>query len=63
MPPRQLNFYAQWEKLTYTVTYIVTGGTGNLNGDTPYAVYDNLGYGDPMPVPSNPTLTGYVFDG
>ena len=63
MPPRQLNFYAHWEKLTYTVTYIVTGGTGDLNGNTPYAVYTDLGYGDTMPVPSNPSLNGYVFDG
>jgi hypothetical protein len=63
MPPRQVNFYAQWEKLTYSVTYIVTGGTGNLEGGTPYAVYTNLGYGDAMPVPANPNLNGYTFDG
>ncbi len=63
MPPRQVNFYAQWEKLAYTVTYIVTGGTGNLDGSTPYAVYTELGYGDAMPVPTNPALNGYTFDG
>ena len=63
MPPRQVNFYAQWEKLTYSVTYIVSGGTGDLNGNTPYAVYTGLGYGDAMPVPANPTLNGYAFDG
>jgi len=58
-----VNFYAQWEKLSYTVTYIVTGGTGDLDGTTPYAVYTDLGYGDAMPVPTNPTLNGYTFDG
>ena len=63
MPPRQVNFYAQWEKLSYSVTYIVTGGTGNLDGSTPYAVYTDLGYGDAMPVPANPSLNGYTFDG
>ena len=63
MPARQLNFYAQWEKIEYTVTYIVTGGTGTLDGSEPYAVYTGLGYGDNMPVPTNPTLNGYTFDG
>ena len=63
MPPRQVNFYAQWEKLAYSVTYVVSGGTGNLDGSTPYAVYTGLGYGDNMPVPANPKLDGYTFDG
>jgi uncharacterized repeat protein (TIGR02543 family) len=63
MPPRQVNFYAQWEKVTYTVTYIVDGGTGTLDGSTPYAVYTEIGYGDSMPVPANPQLNGYTFDG
>ena len=63
MPPRQVNFYAQWEKLSYTVTYIVSGGTGTMDGSTPYAVYTGLGYGESMPVPANPSLNGYTFDG
>jgi uncharacterized repeat protein (TIGR02543 family) len=63
MPPRQVNFYAQWEKVSYTVTYIVSGGTGDLDGSTPYAVYTDLSYGDDMPVPPNPSQEGYAFDG
>jgi uncharacterized repeat protein (TIGR02543 family) len=63
MPPRQVNYYAQWEKVSYTVTYIVSGGTGELDGTTPYAVYTDLSYGDAMPIPSNPALNGYTFEG
>ncbi len=63
MPPRQLNFYAQWEQQEYTVTYIVSGGTGEFDGTKTYASYSGLLYGDAMPVPANPTLDGYTFDG
>jgi len=45
------------------VTYIVSGGTGDLDGTTPYAVYTDLSYGDAMPIPANPTLNGYTFEG
>ncbi len=64
MPPRQVNFYAQWEQVFFTVTYYVNGGTGTgLDGATPYATYTDLAYGDPMPQPADPTLTGFTFDG
>ncbi|MEZ4510185.1 MAG: InlB B-repeat-containing protein, partial [Eubacteriales bacterium] len=64
MPPRQLNFYAQWEEgeARYTVTYIVTGGTGDLDGGA-YMTYTDLAAGDAMPIPADPTLEGYTFDG
>ena len=45
MPPRQVNLYAQWEQRLYTVTYIVSGGTGELDGSTPYAIFTGLTYG------------------
>ncbi len=64
MPPRQVNFYAHWEQLFYTVTYYVSGGTGTgMDGAKPYAVYTNLPYGAAMPKPADPTLDGYSFDG
>ena len=65
MPPRQLNFYAQWEEgeeALYTVTYIVNGGTGDLDGGA-YMTFTGLAVGDPMPVPVDPELEGYAFDG
>ncbi|NLI54282.1 MAG: hypothetical protein GX417_08130, partial [Clostridiales bacterium] len=63
MPPRQLNFYAQWEQQQYTVTYIVSGGTGDFDGTKTYATYTGLLYGDATPVPTNPAQDGYTFDG
>ena len=64
MPPRQVNFYAQWEQTYYSATYIVTGGTGDtFDGSAPYAVYTSLSYGDPVPAPDDPALSGYVFEG
>ena len=63
MPPRQVNLYAIWEAQTFTVTYIVTGGTGTLDGTSPYATFTGLKTGDATPVPSDPTLEGYTFDG
>jgi uncharacterized repeat protein (TIGR02543 family) len=60
----QVNYYAQWEQQFYTVTYIVTGGTGEgLDGGTPYANYTGLAYGDAVPAPNDPALDGYTFDG
>jgi len=59
-----VDFYAQWQQEFYTVTYIVTGGTGEgLDGETPYATYTNLVYGDAMPIPNDPAGDGYTFDG
>ncbi|HRX57997.1 MAG TPA: MBG domain-containing protein, partial [Eubacteriales bacterium] len=59
-----VDFYAQWQQEFYTVTYIVTGGTGEgLDGETPYATYTNLAYGDAMPTPDDPASDGYTFDG
>ena len=64
MPPRQVNFYAHWEQVFYTVTYFVSGGTGTgLDGKQPYATYTNLAYGATMPKPADPSLDGYTFDG
>ncbi len=64
MPPRQVNFYAHWEQVFYTVTYYVSGGTGTgLDGKEPYATYTNLAYGATMPKPADPSLEGYTFDG
>ncbi len=64
MPAYQVNFYAQWEQVFYTVTYMVTGGTlDGLDGDTPFATYGGLGYGDAVPVPADPAQEGYTFDG
>ena len=64
MPPRQVNFYAHWEQVFYTVTYYVNGGTGKgFDGATPYATYANLAYGDPMPKPADPSLSGFAFEG
>ena len=63
MPARQVNFYAQWEQLFYTVTYIVSGGTGEFDGSATYASYTGLGYGDSVPRPQDPALEGYAFEG
>ncbi len=64
MPTNEITFYAKWEKQSYDVVYYVTGGTGaGLDGATPYATYTGLGYGDTVPVPENPVLSGYTFGG
>jgi len=64
MPPRQVNFYAHWEQMFYTVTYFVSGGTGTgMDGAKPYAIYENLPYGAAMPKPADPSLSGYSFEG
>jgi uncharacterized repeat protein (TIGR02543 family) len=63
MPPRQVNLYAIWEQQLYTVTYIVNGGTGILDGTTPYATFTGLKTGDAPPVPADPTLEGFNFGG
>ncbi len=64
MPTLQVNFYAQWEQIFYTVTYMVTGGTlEGLDGETPFETYGGLAYGDAVPVPADPEQEGYTFDG
>ncbi|MEN6595040.1 MAG: MBG domain-containing protein, partial [Clostridiaceae bacterium] len=64
MPILQVNYYAQWEQVLYTVTYIVNGGTtAGLDGAVPYAEYTDLAYGDAMPVPADPAQDGYTFAG
>ncbi len=64
MPATAVTFYAQWERLEYSVSYIVTGGTvAGLDGNTPYATYNGLHYGDAMPIPADPTQNGYTFGG
>ena len=64
MPANEVTFYAKWEKQTYDVVYYVTGGTtAGMDGATPYATYTGLGYGDAVPVPDDPVLSGYTFGG
>jgi len=64
MPAEPVRFYAQWQQLEYRVDYYVTGGTtAGLDGNTPYATYTGLHYGDAMPRPNDPTLDGYTFSG
>ena len=64
MPTTQVDLYAQWQQLEYTVSFYVTGGTGTgLDGRTPYASYTGLHYGDNMPTPNEPSLNGYTFGG
>ncbi len=64
MPATEVNFYAQWEQLYYTVTYIVNGGTlDGLDGTTPYASYTDIPYGATVPIPNDPSQDGYTFGG
>ena len=65
MPATEVNFYAQWEQLFYTVTYMVSGGTlnGLDGGTTPFATYTGIAYGAAVPVPTDPAQAGYNFDG
>jgi uncharacterized repeat protein (TIGR02543 family) len=58
-------FTATWSQPhVHTVTYIVTGGTqAGLNGATPFAVYRNVAYGAPVPVPDDPSQDEFSFDG
>ncbi len=45
---------------TYTATFALNGG--NINEDTADVVYDVV-YGESIPVPADPTRSGYVFAG
>ena len=58
-------FTATWsEPHVHTVTYIVSGGTqAGLDGTTPYAVYQDVAYGAPVPVPTDPAQDEFSFDG
>ncbi len=58
-------FTATWSQPhVHTVTYIVTGGTqAGLDGATPFAVYRDVAYGEPVPVPDDPSQDEFSFDG
>ena len=58
-------FTATWsEPHVHTVTYIVSGGTeAGLDGTTPFAVYQDVAYGAPVPVPNDPAQNEFSFDG
>jgi len=59
------SFTATWSQPhVHTVTYIVTGGTqAGLDGATPFAIYRDVAYGDPVPVPDDPSADEFTFDG
>jgi len=64
MPAAEVHYYARWEQLFYTVTYMVSGGTlDGLDGATPFATYTGIAYGAAVPVPEDPAQNGYGFDG
>ena len=49
-------FYAKWEIITYTVTYVLNGGTNNSLNKESYTVEDNVWL-------TEPEKTGYEFAG
>ncbi len=51
-----VNLYAVWEIVSYTITYELDGGTNNPSNPTTYTVEDNVTF-------ANPTKTGYTFTG
>ena len=51
-----VNLYAVWEIVSYTITYELDGGTNNQSNPTTYTVEDNVTF-------ANPTKTGYTFAG
>ena len=51
-----VNLYAVWEIVSYTITYELDGGTNNQSNPTTYTVEDNVTF-------ANPTKTGYTFTG
>ncbi len=51
-----VNLYAVWEIVSYTITYELDGGTNNLSNPSTYNVEDNVTF-------ANPTKTGYTFTG
>ncbi len=58
-------FTATWSQPhVHTVTYFVSGGTqAGLDGATPFAVYRDIAYGSPVPIPDDPAEAEYTFDG
>ena len=51
-----VNLYAVWEIVSYTITYELDSGTNNPSNPTTYNVEDNVTF-------TNPTKTGYTFTG
>lgn len=56
MPADNLDLYAKWEPLRYTVYFDSDGGT-------PVAPAENIRYGMPVTKPKDPTCDGYSFIG
>lgn len=58
-------FTATWSQPhVHTVTYFVSGGTlAGLDGNTPFAVYRDVAYGAPVPIPNDPAQDEFTFDG
>ena len=58
-------FTATWSQPhVHSVTYFVSGGTlAGLDGATPFAVYRDVAYGAPVPIPDDPAQDTYTFDG
>ncbi|MGL5043262.1 MAG: InlB B-repeat-containing protein, partial [Culicoidibacterales bacterium] len=57
MPPQNLTLYAQWTKLSYSVTYDINGG------HTKVPVEGHILYGSKLPKPENPKRENYEFIG
>ena len=51
-----VNLYAVWEIVSYTITYELDGGTNNLSNPSTYNVENAITF-------ANPTKTGYTFTG
>ena len=52
------NLYAKWTPTNYTITYSMNGGTNVSNPPTSYTIETAT-----FNLPTNPTKTGYTFDG
>ena len=53
---RNITLYAKWIPITYSITYVLDGGTNNVRNVNTYNYEDTVTLYDP-------TRTGYVFDG
>jgi len=51
-----VTLYAKWDIVTYTITYMLDGGTNNSTNPSSYTVVDAKTF-------EEPTKVGYIFDG
>jgi uncharacterized protein (TIGR02145 family)/uncharacterized repeat protein (TIGR02543 family) len=51
-----VTLYAKWIAKSYAITYILNGGTNNVNNPTSYTVVSSIAF-------VNPSRTGYTFGG